>query len=150
MTSLSRPAQASLALRPAGLLNRPRRPLSRGSDTSGYPSMPLVSYQVLPTISWVDPSSTGESRRWGALRNPGWGLTPQDLIGTIANNLNGNMHAVVSQHLGDITACHGNKIERRIEFAYPANGKATFLPGVVGEDAHGAAHICDIRRKLVT
>src|SRR3954454_4318680 len=30
-SSLSRPAQASRALRPAGLLNRPRRPLSRGS-----------------------------------------------------------------------------------------------------------------------
>ena len=36
-TSLSRPAQASLALRPAGLLNRPRRPLSRGFDPTGYP-----------------------------------------------------------------------------------------------------------------
>ena len=31
-TSLSRPAQASLALRPVGLLSRPRRPLSRGFD----------------------------------------------------------------------------------------------------------------------
>src|SRR6478672_2979260 len=29
-TSLSRPAQASLTLRPVGLLSRPRRPLSRG------------------------------------------------------------------------------------------------------------------------
>jgi hypothetical protein len=28
-------------------------------------------YQVLPTTSWVDPSSTGEPRRWGALRNAG-------------------------------------------------------------------------------
>jgi hypothetical protein len=71
MTSLSRPAQALLALRPAGLLNRPRRPLSRGFDPAGYPTEPLVSYQVLPTTSWVDPSSTGEPRRWGALRNAG-------------------------------------------------------------------------------
>ena len=71
MTSLSRPAQASLALRPAELLNRPRRPLSRGFDLAGYPAKPLVSYQVLPTTSWMDPSSTGESRRWGALRNAG-------------------------------------------------------------------------------
>ena len=31
-SSLSRPAQTSLALRPAGSLNRPRRPLSRGFD----------------------------------------------------------------------------------------------------------------------
>ena len=42
---LSRPAQASLALRPVGLLNRPRRPLSRGFDPAGYPAKPLVSYQ---------------------------------------------------------------------------------------------------------
>src|SRR5829696_8334932 len=71
MTSLSRPAQASLALRPAGSLNRPRRPSLRGFDPDGCPSKPLVSYQVLPTTSWVDPSSTGEPRRRGALRNPG-------------------------------------------------------------------------------
>ena len=42
---LSRPAQASLTLRPVGLLNRPRRPLSRGFDPAGYPTKPLVSYQ---------------------------------------------------------------------------------------------------------
>ena len=35
--SLSRPAQASLTLRPAGSLSRPRRPLSRGSSPAGYP-----------------------------------------------------------------------------------------------------------------
>src|SRR4051812_28666130 len=74
-TSLSRPAQASLTLRPAGSLNRPRRPLSRGFGPPGCPDKPLVRYQVLPTTSWVDPSSTGEPRRWGALRNPGYVLT---------------------------------------------------------------------------
>jgi hypothetical protein len=42
---LSRPAQDSLALRPVGLLNRPRRPLSRGFDPASYPAKPLVSYQ---------------------------------------------------------------------------------------------------------
>ena len=45
MISLSGPAQASLALRPVGLLNRPRRPLSRGFDPVGRPTKPLVSYQ---------------------------------------------------------------------------------------------------------
>ena len=50
-TSLSRPAQASLALRPAGLLNRPRRPLSRGFDPSGRPGRPLVSYQINRQLS---------------------------------------------------------------------------------------------------
>src|SRR3954453_8197736 len=44
-TSLSRPARASLTLRPVGLLNRPRRPLSRGFGPVGCPSEPLVSYQ---------------------------------------------------------------------------------------------------------
>ena len=51
MTSLSRPAQASLALRPAGLLNRPRRPLSRGSDPDDCSSKPLVSYQTNRQLS---------------------------------------------------------------------------------------------------
>src|SRR5215813_10198944 len=41
--SLSRPAQASLTLRPAGSLSRPRRPLSQGSSPCGYPHEPLVS-----------------------------------------------------------------------------------------------------------
>jgi hypothetical protein len=45
-TSLSRPAQASLALRPAGSLSRPRRPSSRGFDPPGCPGEPLVSYQI--------------------------------------------------------------------------------------------------------
>ncbi len=43
--SFSRPAQASLALRPARLLNRPRRPLSRGFDGASCPATPPVSYQ---------------------------------------------------------------------------------------------------------
>ena len=43
--SLSRPAQASLALRPARLLNRPRRPLSRGFDGASCPATPPDSYQ---------------------------------------------------------------------------------------------------------
>jgi hypothetical protein len=55
-TSLSRPAQASLALRPVELLNRPRRPLSRGFDTISYPNMPLVSYQTNRLLSgWILP-----------------------------------------------------------------------------------------------
>jgi len=45
-----------------------RRPLSRGFDPVGYPAVPLVSYQSLPTTLWVVPSSTGEPRRRGARR----------------------------------------------------------------------------------
>jgi hypothetical protein len=47
----------SLELRPVRLLNRPSRPWSRGFDPAGYPAKPLVSYQVLPTTFWVDPST---------------------------------------------------------------------------------------------
>ena len=58
-TSLSRPAQASLTLRPAGSLNRPRRPLSRGFDAAGYPTTPLVSYQINRQLSgWNLPPLT--------------------------------------------------------------------------------------------
>ncbi len=54
--SLSRPAQASLALRPAGSLDRPRRPLSRGFETASYPTAPLVSYQINRQLSgWFLP-----------------------------------------------------------------------------------------------
>src|SRR6201999_3227052 len=53
---LSRPAQASLTLRPVGLLNRPRRPLSRGFNPVGYPTKPLVSYQSNRQLSgWILP-----------------------------------------------------------------------------------------------
>jgi hypothetical protein len=44
-SSLSRPAQALLTLRPVGLLNRLKRPLSRGFGPASYPTKPLVSYQ---------------------------------------------------------------------------------------------------------
>jgi hypothetical protein len=49
--SLSRPAQASHMLRPAGSLSRPRRPLSRGSGPSGHPTEPLVSYRINGQLS---------------------------------------------------------------------------------------------------
>ena len=56
MISLSRPAQASLALRPAGSLSRPRRPLSRGFETASCPTAPLVSYQINRQLSgWYLP-----------------------------------------------------------------------------------------------
>jgi hypothetical protein len=55
-TSLSTPAQASLALRPAGLLSRPRRPLSQGSSPASYPTKLLVSYQSYRLLSgWILP-----------------------------------------------------------------------------------------------
>ena len=65
--SLSRPAQASLALRPVGLLSRLKRPLSRGSSPSGYPAEPLVSYQINRQLSGWKSSSTSDPRLRGAL-----------------------------------------------------------------------------------
>ena len=59
-------------VRPARSLNRPRRPLSQGFGPAGYPTRPPVSYQIKPTTVWVDPSSTGVTRRRGALRSPGF------------------------------------------------------------------------------
>ena len=53
--SFSRPAQASLALRPARSLNRPRRPLSRGFDGAGYPATPPVSYQLNRQLAGWNP-----------------------------------------------------------------------------------------------
>jgi hypothetical protein len=93
-TSLSRPAQASLALRPVGLLNRPRRPLSQGFSPAGYPARPLASYQIKPTTIWVEPSSAGDPRRRGTLRNPGLVRTewsPDGIVEAVnvaANGLN--------------------------------------------------------------
>jgi hypothetical protein len=49
--SLSRPAQASIALRPAGSLSRPKRPLSRGSNPASCPAEPLVSFRTYRHLS---------------------------------------------------------------------------------------------------
>jgi hypothetical protein len=51
----TRPPQASRALRPAGLLNRPRRPLSRGSSPVSCPTKPLVSYRSNRQLSGWNP-----------------------------------------------------------------------------------------------
>src|SRR5882724_11197697 len=70
-TSLSRPAQASLALRPARSQPALGGLLSRGSDPISCLIEPLGSYHVLPTATWMDPPSIGDLRRWGALLTDG-------------------------------------------------------------------------------
>src|SRR3979409_881973 len=72
---LSRPAQTSLTLRPAQLLNRPRRPLSRGSSPASYPAKPLVSYRSKSTTLRVAPAATGHTRPRGALHKSRYGTT---------------------------------------------------------------------------
>src|SRR5947209_13762728 len=50
-SSLSRPAQASLTLRPAQLLTHHTWALSRGFARASFPARTLASYQVLPTTT---------------------------------------------------------------------------------------------------
>src|SRR5256885_12076631 len=70
-SSLSRPAQALLTLRPAGLLDRPRRPLSRGFSVTSYPATLLVSYQSYRQLSgWILPPLVTHALR-GTQRYPG-------------------------------------------------------------------------------
>jgi len=56
--ALSRPAQASLALRPAGSLGRPRRPLSQGSGP------PVARTSRLPATSPTDNCLGGTYLHW--------------------------------------------------------------------------------------
>jgi hypothetical protein len=105
-TSLSRPAQASLALRPVGSLSRPRRPSSRGFDPPGCPGEPLVSYQInrqlpgwnLPPLAtravWAHWEMSADGHfahlrgHWAfqpRIRNPaGPGITPATAVVTAA------------------------------------------------------------------
>ncbi len=71
-SSLSRPAQASHSLRPAGSLNRPRRAAFVTRLPPGR--LPCQAARQLPDLSttiWVEPPSTGVARRRGAPRNAG-------------------------------------------------------------------------------
>src|SRR4029077_7138700 len=54
-SSLSRPAQALLALRPPGFLRPPRRPFFRGPSLVSYPTKPLVSYRSNRQLSGWNP-----------------------------------------------------------------------------------------------
>jgi len=55
-STLSRPTRTSLTLQPIGLLDRPRRPSSRGFGPASYPVEPLVSYQINRQLSgWILP-----------------------------------------------------------------------------------------------
>jgi hypothetical protein len=70
-SSLSRPAQDSLALRPVRLLISQMETLSPQLRRRGRPRRRAGSYRVEPTITRVDLSSTGPPRLRGALNSPG-------------------------------------------------------------------------------
>jgi hypothetical protein len=81
--SLSRPAQASLTLRPAELLSRLKRPLSRGSSPASYPTKPLVSFQINRQLSgWILPPlmirAFGAHGQEATSRGRSSGRTPPD------------------------------------------------------------------------
>ena len=67
-SSFTRVTACKIARPPEGGL------LSRGFDPISYPTEPLGSYHVQPTTTCVDPPSTGDLRRWGAL------LTSRSLV----------------------------------------------------------------------
>jgi hypothetical protein len=65
-SSFTRVTACKIARPPKGGL------LSRGSGPASYPAKSLGSYHVSPTTTWMDPPSTGDVRRWGALLTRGW------------------------------------------------------------------------------
>jgi hypothetical protein len=68
---LSGPARTSLTLRPAELLDRPRRPLSRGFNPGGCPSRPLVSYRINRQLpGWLLPPLATHAYRAHFIRSP--------------------------------------------------------------------------------
>ena len=66
MSSLSRPAQDSLTLRPAGSLNRPKAAFVTRLRPSQSPSQAARQLPDQSTTLWVEPSSTGDTRLRGA------------------------------------------------------------------------------------
>src|ERR1700745_3180886 len=85
---ISGPARTSLVLRPAELLDRPWRPLSRGFNPDGCPSKPLVSYRSNRQLSgWLLPPLATHAYRAHLIRSPRKGDRPQPVSAVaVANN----------------------------------------------------------------
>ena len=81
-SSLSRPAQASRALRPAGSLSRPMATFVTRLRSGQLPSRTARQLPDQPTILWVEPPSTGVTRLRGALlsKKGFWRGRPATLI----------------------------------------------------------------------
>ena len=107
--------------------------MSQGFGPAGYPTKPPVSYQIKPTTVWVDPSSTGVTRRRGALRYPGLdtglgaGLFNLHL-GTVTAEYDdpGNGSLLDTFNLSNPGWSHGDTVEVRLVRA-TAPGKPTGL-----------------------
>jgi transposase len=57
--------------------------LSQGFGPAGCPAKPLASFQIKPTTIWMEPSSTGDPRRRGALNYPGYPLIADSRSGQV-------------------------------------------------------------------
>ena len=68
-SSLSRPAQASRVLRPAGSLSRPTAAFVTRLRPGRLPDQAARQLPDQPTILWVEPPSTGVTRLRGALQS---------------------------------------------------------------------------------
>src|ERR1022692_4437338 len=64
---------------------------------SGSHGGALGSYHILPTTTWMDPPSTGDLRRWGALLTTGWGLS----FGSPRSEATSHIGATASKTDGD-------------------------------------------------
>ena len=109
---LSRPAQASLTLRPTGSLSRPRRPLSQGSSPFGYPNKLPVSYSINRLLSrWNLPPLATRAQR-GTL-----GKIAAPNVPLACRRISDFAHAVYFSHLtqGCRTAKRARQIAHHIE-----------------------------------
>jgi len=82
---LSRPAQASLPLRPADSLGRPKATFVTGLQPADYSDKLPVSYSTKPATIEVEPSSTGNTPLRGTLRKidawyEAFGVKPGDKL----------------------------------------------------------------------
>jgi hypothetical protein len=85
--AVSRPAQASLVLRPADLLTHLSWAWLRGFDEVRYQTPSLVSYPGIPRTPGVGLSPTGDSRRKGARSVAASTISTGEIILTFVNLL---------------------------------------------------------------
>ena len=98
----------SLTLRPAGLLNRLKRPLSRGSSPAGYRTARQLPDQS--TTLWVESSSTSDPRLRGTL--PKGDIAPdllQEIEAPLTMMFSHSQLWMASDHLNRRSQCRKNE-----------------------------------------
>src|SRR5262249_6939010 len=140
--SLSRPAQASLTLRPAGLLSRPKRPLSRGSSSAGHPAKTARQLPDQSTTLRVESSSTDDSRLRGAL--PLADSRTQQRASSL-DHFVGKGEQLVGQGKAEFPS--GLEVDDQLELDRSLDGKLARSRAL--EDAIGVGRCLPIRIELV-